>query len=151
MAAVALVAMAFARKAPALMITVAFAGAAWAMAASEFWVAGQRVVPAWVRGRLNALLIMVGQGGIALGSILLGAGAAHLGLDLTLTAAAILALVGFGIGCRFSINFDDTESVDAAPINPLHGLSPSCSNWIARPRGIGRVYLAAPRLPRTDR
>ncbi len=151
MAAAALVAMAFARNAPALMITVAFAGAAWAMAASEFWVAGQRVVPAWVRGRLNALLIMVGQGGIALGSVLLGAGAAHLGLDLTLTAAAILALVGFGIGCRFSINFDGTESVDAAPINPLHCLSPSRGNWIATPRRIGRVGFAAPRLPRTDR
>ncbi|MGB7791228.1 MAG: MFS transporter, partial [Terrimicrobiaceae bacterium] len=71
MAAAVLVAMALVRNPAALMITVGFAGVAWAMAASEFWIAGQRVMPAWVRGRLNALLIMVGQGGIALGSILL--------------------------------------------------------------------------------
>jgi MFS family permease len=119
-ATVVLLSMALARNPPALMITVALAGVAWAMAASEFWLAGQRVMPTWVRGRLNALLIMVGQGGIALGSVLLGAGAAHAGLDLTLTAAAVLAFIGLGVGYRFSINFDSRDSVDATLLNPLH-------------------------------
>jgi MFS family permease len=119
-ATVVLLAMASVRNPAALMITVALAGVAWAMAASEFWLAGQRVMPSWVRGRLNAFIIMVGQGAIALGSILLGAGAAHVGLDLTLTAAAILGLVGLGIGYRFSIDSDSKDCVDAAPLNPLH-------------------------------
>ena len=132
------------------MMTVAFGGVAWAMAASEFWIAGQRVTPAWVRGRLNALLIMVGQGGIALGSVLLGAGAAHAGLDLTLTAAAILAFVGLGVGWRFSINFDGRDSVDAAPFNPLRCRSPSRGKWSARTPGIGRVCFADPGLSRRD-
>jgi Transmembrane secretion effector len=119
MAAVVLLALALVRNPPALMITLAMAGVAWAMAASEFWLAGQRVTPAWVRGRLNALIIMVGQGGIALGSVLLGAGAAQAGLNLTLSVAATLAFIGLGVGYRFSIDFDSRGSVDAAPLNPL--------------------------------
>ena len=150
MAAAVLVAMALVRNPPALMMTVAFGGVAWAMAASEFWIAGQRVTPAWVRGRLNALLIMVGQGGIALGSVLLGAGAAHAGLDLTLTAAAILAFVGLVVGWRFSINFDGRDSVDAAPFNPLRCRSPSRGKWAARTPGIGRVCFADSGLLRRD-
>jgi hypothetical protein len=40
---------------------------AWALAGSELWLAAQRVMPEWVRGRMNAFQIVLGQGGIALG------------------------------------------------------------------------------------
>jgi predicted MFS family arabinose efflux permease len=151
MAAVVLLAMALGRNPPALMIMVAFGGVAWAMAASEFWVAGQRVVPAWVRGRLNAFLIMIGQGGIALGSVVLGTGAAHAGLDLTLTAAAVLAFIGLGVGGRLSINFDSKDSVDAAPLNPLRCQSYSRGKWTANPPGTGRICLSDPGFSRKER
>jgi MFS family permease len=115
-----LLAMAFFRHPHALMVCAAVAGVAWALAGSELWVAGQRVMPEWVRGRMNAIQIMLGQGGIALGAILLGTGAAHLGLNLTLSAAAVLALAALVIGHRFSINFAAEASVDAAPLDHKH-------------------------------
>ena len=115
--AVALLAMAFIRQPPALMACAALAGVAWALAGSELWLAGQRVMPEWVRGRMNAFQIVLGQGGIALGAVLFGAGATHAGLGLTLAAAAILALLALALGHRFSINFAAEVSVDAAPLN----------------------------------
>ena len=92
--AAVLIAMAFIRQPPALMICATLAGVAWALAGSELWLAGQRVMPEWVRGRMNAFQIMFGQGGIALGAVLLGTGATHAGLDLTLAAAAIRSARG---------------------------------------------------------
>ena len=119
-AAAVLLAMTFIRQSPALMICAALAGVAWALAGSELWLAGQRVMPEWVRGRMNAFQIVLGQGGIALGAVLLGTGATHAGLDLTLAGAAFVALAGLAVGHRFSINFATEASVEAAPLNPLH-------------------------------
>jgi hypothetical protein len=83
-------------------------------------VAGQRVMPGWVRGRMNAFLIMLGQGSIALGAVLWATGVANVGLDLTFAVAAILALAGLALGHRFSLNFAAEASVDAAPLDHLH-------------------------------
>ena len=88
MLAAALLAMAFMRQLPALMACAALAGVAWALAGSELWVAGQRVMPGWVRGRMNAFQIMLGQGGIAIGALVWGTGVAHAGPHLTFAAAA---------------------------------------------------------------
>ena len=63
---------------------------------------------------------MLGQGGIALGALLLGTGASQFGLDLTLSAAAVLALAVLALGHRFSINFATEASVDAAPLDHAH-------------------------------
>jgi hypothetical protein len=90
------------------------------LAGSELWVAGQRVMPGWARGRMNAFQIMLGQGGMALGAATWGTGVAHAGLDLTFAAAAVVALVVLVLGHRFSINFAVEASLDAAPRNPLH-------------------------------
>jgi MFS family permease len=117
---VVLFSMAFIRQVPALMVSTTFAGVAWALAGSELWVAGQRVMPGWVRGRMNAFLIMLGQGSIALGAVLWATGVANVGLDLTFAVAAILALAGLALGHRFSLNFAAEASVDAAPLDHLH-------------------------------
>ena len=121
--AVAMLAMAFIRQVPALMACAALAGVAWALAGSEIWVAGQRVMPGWVRGRMSAFLIMLGQGSMAVGALFWGTGVAHAGLNVTFAAAAPIALVGLALGHRFSINFAAEASVEAAPLDHLHDLS----------------------------
>ena len=118
--AVVLIALALIRQFPALMLCATFAGVAWALAGSEIWVAGQRVMPGWVRGRMNSLQIVLGQGSMAVGAIVWGTGVAHAGLDLTFAAAAVAALAGLALGYRFSINFATEASVDAAPLNHPH-------------------------------
>ncbi len=113
-----LAAMAVVRHSFAIPVYSALAGVAWAVAGSELWLAGQRAVSGKVRGRMNAFLIMAGQGGIALGSVLLAAGASRIGLGWTLGAAAGVALTGFGLGCRFSIDFADASKAAGPPSTP---------------------------------
>jgi MFS family permease len=119
---VVLFTMAVIRQVPALMISMILAGVAWALAGSELWVAGQRVMPGWVRGRMNAFLIMLGQGSIAFAALLWGTGVSQVGLDLTFAVAGILALIVLAVGHRFSIDFAVEAQVDAAPISHLHDL-----------------------------
>jgi MFS family permease len=116
-------AMAFIRQVPALMVSTTFAGVAWALAGSELWMAGQRVMPGWVRGRMNAFLIMLGQGTMALGAVLWATGVANIGLDLTFAAAGVIALAGLAIGHRFSINFATEAQVEEAPLDHAHDLA----------------------------
>jgi MFS family permease len=116
-------AMAFIRQVPPLMAVTTLAGVAWALAGSELWVAGQRVMPGWVRGRMNAFLIMLGQGTMALGAVLWATGVANIGLDLTFLAAGILALAALAIGHRFSINFATEAQVEEAPLDHAHDLA----------------------------
>ena len=107
---------------PSAMISTTLAGVAWALPGSELWVAGQRVMPGWVRGRMNGFLIMLGQGSMALGAVLWATGVAHVGLDLIFPVAAVLALAVVVLGQRFSINFATEASVEAAPLDYLHDL-----------------------------
>ena len=109
--------LAFLRQLPALMLCALLAGVAWSLAGSELWVAGQRVIPGWVRGRMNAFQIMVGQGGIAVGALMWGWAVVEAGYNLTFSAAAVLALAVLAIGHRVSINFAAEASVDPAPLN----------------------------------
>jgi MFS family permease len=46
------------RSTPLFLVSAGLAGTAWTMAASELWVAGQRAMPGWARGRMNATIIM---------------------------------------------------------------------------------------------
>ena len=103
------------RQLPSLMVCAFLAGVAWSLAGSELWVAGQRVIPGWVRGRMNAFQIMLGQGGIAIGALIWGSGVTQAGPTLTFSAAAILGVAVLAIGHRVSINFAAEASVDAAP------------------------------------
>jgi MFS family permease len=120
---VVLFSMSVIRQVPTLMVSTAFAGVAWALAGSELWVAGQRVMPGWVRGRMNAFLIMLGQGGMALGAILWATGVANVGVDLTFAAATVVAVVVLALGHRFSINFATEARVDEAPLDHAHDLA----------------------------
>ena len=116
-------AMALIRQVPALMVSTTLAGVAWALAGSELWVAGQRVMPGWVRGRMNAFLIMLGQGTMALGAVFWATGVANIGLDLTFAAAGVIALVILAIGHRYSIDFAAKAQVEEAPLDHAHDLA----------------------------
>jgi MFS family permease len=125
-----------------LMAGATLAGVAWALAGSELWVAGQRVMPGWVRGRMNAFQIMLGQGGIAIGALVWGAGAAHAGHDLTFAGAALLAVAVLALGHRFSIDFAIEASVDAAPLNPQYNF-PACPDHDDGPITVTIKYAIA--------
>ncbi|MBV8901642.1 MAG: MFS transporter [Verrucomicrobia bacterium] len=116
--AVVFVQMALVRIHSWFMLTAALAGIAWTMAASELWVASQRAMPAWARGRMNATIMMVGQGATALGSVLWGVVAANFGLTITLLAAAALLLVSLVLAIPLSIDFTQELNFDPAPVTP---------------------------------
>jgi hypothetical protein len=66
--------MAFVRQTELFFVVAALARVVWTLSASELWVAAQRTIPAWARGRLNAMVIMISQGAMALWGNHLGVG-----------------------------------------------------------------------------
>jgi hypothetical protein len=68
----------------------ALAGISWTVSASELWVAGQRAMPDWARGRMNAVHLMASQGGVAVGGVCWGGAATYAGLGPTLLGGTLL-------------------------------------------------------------
>jgi MFS family permease len=101
----AYVLMAFIRQTELFLAVAAVAGVGWTLSASELWVAAQRAVPNWVRGRFNATVIMISQGAITLGSVIWGSAAAMVGVVSTLFTAAVLFMIALLLSRRLSINF----------------------------------------------
>jgi predicted MFS family arabinose efflux permease len=108
--------MALIRGQNAFMLVAALAGIGWTLSASELWVAGQRAMPPWARGRMNATVIMVSQGAMALGGIIWGTAAVTLGVNPTLVAAAVLLLLSLILAIPLSINFTGKLAFDPAPV-----------------------------------
>ena len=94
----------------------ALAGISWAVSASELWIAGQRAMPDWARGRLNAVNMMASQGGVALGSVLWGGAATSVGLGPTLVGGALLLTASLTLAIPLSINFAQFLNLDPAPL-----------------------------------
>ena len=105
--------MAFVRRTEAFFIVAALAGVGWTLSASELWVAAQRTVPSWARGRLNAAVMMISQGAIVLGGTIWGSAAAIAGATGALTGAAVLFLLSLLLAGRLSINFTRTLAEDS--------------------------------------
>jgi hypothetical protein len=99
-----------------LFLVAAAAGIAWTLAASELWVAAQRSMPEWARGRLNAAHMMVSQGGMALGGIGWGLVVGFFNVEIAFFAAAG-ALFTVSLLLR-PLSIDFTESLDFEP-SPL--------------------------------
>jgi hypothetical protein len=95
------------------MLVAALAGIGWTLSASELWVAGQRAMPPWARGRMNATFIMTAQGAMALGGVIWGTAAATAGINPTLIGGAVLLAVSLVLAIPLSINF--TGSLDFGP------------------------------------
>jgi MFS family permease len=98
----------------------ALAGISWTVSASELWIAGQRAMPDWARGRMNAVHMMASQGGLALGGILWGGAATSLGLGKTLVGGALLLTVSLALAIPLSINFAQSLNLDPAPLEAAH-------------------------------
>jgi uncharacterized membrane protein YccF (DUF307 family) len=103
------------------LLVAAVAGAAWTISASELWVAGQRVIPDWIRGRLNATHMMVSQGGISLAGLVWGSLATVLDLKWALFSASALAMASALTAKRWSIDFSAEVNLDP---DPLPGTGP---------------------------
>src|ERR1700731_3925057 len=115
--------MAIVRNPQVFFIVAALAGVAWTVSASELWVAGQRVIPDWIRGRMNATHMMVSQGGMSLAGLVWGALATTLGSDWALFSASALGIVGALTARQWSIDFS-TEinmaiEIEVAPENHI--------------------------------
>jgi MFS family permease len=108
--------MAFVRDQMLFMYVAALAGIGWTLSASELWIAGQRAMPHWARGRLNASFIMLSQGAMALGGIVWGAAATVFGVSHTLIAGAALLVLSLLVAIPLSINFTRTLDLDPAPV-----------------------------------
>ena len=93
------------------------AGTAWTMAASELWVAGQRAMPSWARGRMNATIIMAAQGAMALGGIVWGSSVSMWGVKWTLLVACVLQLGTLLIQFWLSIDFTSKLDFEPAPVS----------------------------------
>jgi hypothetical protein len=101
----------------------ALAGISWTVSASELWIAGQRAMPDWARGRMNAVHMMASQGGVALGGVLWGGAAASVGLGPTLVGGALLLTASLTLAIPLSINFADSLNFDPAPLKGAHEFS----------------------------
>ena len=108
--------MAIVRHPQVFFIVAALAGVAWTISASELWVAGQRVIPDWIRGRMNATHMMVSQGGISLAGLVWGALATTLGLEWALFSASALGIVGALTARRWSIDFSTEINLEPDPL-----------------------------------
>ena len=108
--------MAIVRQPQAFLGVSALAGAAWTVSASELWVAGQRVIPNWIRGRMNATHMMVSQGGMALAGLLWGGLATAFGLSWALFLASALGIVSALAAKRLSIDFSKGINLESDPL-----------------------------------
>ena len=108
--------MAFVRQTELFFVVAALAGVVWTLSASELWVAAQRTIPAWARGRLNAMVIMISHGAMALGGVIWGSAATIAGASPTLLWAAVLFLGSLVLVRRLSINVVESKEVTPIPL-----------------------------------
>ena len=98
----------------------ALGGMGWTLSASELWVASQRAMPDWARGRMNATMVMISQAATALGGIIWGLAAHKTGVVPTFFGAAVVGvllmiLVRVVPALRISIDFTKSLSFESAP------------------------------------
>jgi MFS family permease len=94
------------------MLVAGIGGMAWTLAAAELWAAGLHTATAGLRGRVNAILMVVSNAGLVAGGLLWGAMPDHYGIEPTLHAASITLLSSLPLLFCLSIDFqrDGLES-----------------------------------------
>ena len=109
--------MAFVRQPLVFMVVAALAGMGWTIAAPELWVAGQRNIPEWARGRLNAIVIVVSQGGMTIGGIVWAFLSQTAGVNATLVLAATTFAISLLLAIPLSINPVPVTSLNLRPLS----------------------------------
>jgi MFS family permease len=114
--------MAFVHRPFVFLVVAALAGMGWTLSASELWVASQRAMPDWARGRMNATMVMVSQAATALGGIIWGLAAHNAGVVPTFLGAAVFGLLLMIVvrvvpGLQISIDFTKSVSFESAPVS----------------------------------
>lgn len=94
-----------------------FCGASWVLALATFNATVQTSAPRWVVGRALSQYQVVTFGGIALGSWLWGLATETYGLPSTLSASALVMLIGIALGRRFAVQ--QTERLNLDPLGRL--------------------------------
>jgi MFS family permease len=99
-----------------LALAMLATGVAWISILSALQVSAQMTLPPWVRARGLAAFVVVFMGGMALGSILWGQVASHIGIPATLTIAAAGMVTAVALTWKFSLGahqvLDFTPSMD---------------------------------------
>jgi MFS family permease len=116
--AIVYVLMAFVRQPWIFFAVAAMAGVGWTLSASELWVAAQRAMPSWVRGRMSATVMMASQGAMAIGGVIWGSAVTTVGPTYCLLMAAALLLVSLVLAGPLSIDFTGTLDLDPATVTP---------------------------------
>ncbi len=114
--------MAFIHRPFVFLVVAALAGMGWTLSASELWVASQRAMPDWARGRMNATMVMVSQAATALGGIIWGLAAHNAGIVPTFLGAAVFGILVMIVvrvvpGFQISIDFTKSLSFESAPVS----------------------------------
>ena len=116
---IAVALMALVREPLAFLLVAALAGVVWTVMAAELWLAAQRAMPVWARGRMNATVIMVSQGAMALGGIVWGTIAATAGVTTALLVNVFLGICSVAslrlLRVPLSIDFTMTPDLNAVP------------------------------------
>src|SRR6516162_407122 len=99
------------------LVVAALAGVGFTLSSTELWIAGQRAMPDWARGRMNATIIMVSEGALSLGSLVWGTAAANLGLVTPFLAAAGLSMIAMLVTRLppFRLSIDFTADLNLEP------------------------------------
>jgi len=99
-----------------LIVAMLATGVAWISILSALQVSAQTSLPPWVRARGLAAFVVTFMSGMALGSILWGQVATHIGIPYALTAAACGMVIAVGLTWRFKLGqhevLDFTPSMD---------------------------------------
>ena len=88
------------------------------MSSTELWIAGQRAMPDWARGRMNATIIMISQAATALGGAIWGQRLRRPGSFprfLWRCLAVILVMVVAHVVLRKRLAIDFTASLNFEP------------------------------------
>jgi MFS family permease len=114
--------MAFVHRPYVFLVVAALGGMGWTLSASELWVASQRAMPDWARGRMNATMVMVAQAATALGGVIWGLAAHHAGVVPTFLGAAVFGILVMIIvrvvpGLQISIDFTKSLRFESAPVS----------------------------------
>ena len=119
--AIATLALAYVNNLALVYMALVAGGVAWMAIMSSLNVAAQITAPSWVLSRALGAYQLVFQGGIAVGSVLWGIVAEHLGNRTALLGAAIGLIVGLVAAPRYRLTAD--EKLDLTP--SLHWSEPT--------------------------